>query len=107
MPDHLHALVGATTNEADFRQFIRIAKQRSSYHFAYTRGERLWHPSFFDRTLRPNEDSLDVMRYIVMNPVRAGIVRDPRDYEFWGSELYEREELLEYVGGDRTPVPWT
>jgi putative transposase len=107
MPDHLHALVGATTDEADFRPFIKIAKQRSSYYFAQTHGERLWRPSFFDRTLRPNQDPIDVMRYIVMNPVRAGIARDPREYEFWGSESYGREELLEYVGGDPTHVPWT
>lgn len=98
MPDHLHALVEGLTDESDFRRFVNAAKQRTSHRFAQQRGEQLWQTSYFDRTLRADQEPREVMRYIIMNPVRAGIVRDARDYEYWGSQAFGREELMEYVG---------
>ncbi len=97
MPDHLHALVAGTRDNANFRHFVRLAKQRTSFHAARLLGGALWQPSFFDRTLRADEDLHETIRYIVMNPVRAGLVSVPHDYDFWGSEIYSRDALLEYI----------
>jgi REP element-mobilizing transposase RayT len=90
--------VEGLTDESDFQRFVNAAKQRSSHRFAQERGEQLWQTSYFDHTLRPDEKPREVMRYIITNPVRAGIVCDVRDYEYWGSQVYGWEELLEYVG---------
>src|SRR5688500_11917022 len=42
MPDHLHALIEGTCNESDFKEFVRIFKQRSSYHWKRRMGMELW-----------------------------------------------------------------
>jgi len=34
------------------------------------------------------------MNYILMNPVRAGLVQSWREYPYWGSTIYRREDLL-------------
>ena len=47
--------------------------------------------------LRSGEDSRDVVKYIINNPVRAGLVAHPSEYPYWGSGRYAREELLEYI----------
>jgi REP element-mobilizing transposase RayT len=100
MPDHLHALLVGTRADANFRQFVRLAKQRTSFHARQVIRSRLWQPSFFDRTPRADEPLTSVVRYIVMNPVRAGLVSAARDYDFWGSGIYSRDALLEYAGED-------
>ncbi len=43
----------------------------------------LWAPGFHDHSLRHEESLVDCARYIVLNPVRAGLVRRCGDYPFW------------------------
>ena len=57
----------------------------------------LWQRYGFERVLRNDEATAAVARYTIANPVRAGLVRSPADYPFWGSFLYTREVLLEYI----------
>jgi REP element-mobilizing transposase RayT len=59
------------------------------------RPKPLWQPGYYDQVLHEGEPILGVARYVVMNPVRAGLVADPRDYEFTGSTLYTIEQILE------------
>jgi putative transposase len=97
MPDHVHLIVVGKTAGADMRRFVGLAKQRSGYAFARTRPGRLWQPSFFDRTIRSDEDIVEAIAYVIRNPVRDGIVKDPVDYPHWGSQAYSREAILEFV----------
>ncbi len=50
-----------------------------------TGSDKVWQRSFFDHALRDEESLEAVARYIVSNPVRAGLVEDWRDYPFVGS----------------------
>jgi REP element-mobilizing transposase RayT len=43
----------------------------------------IWQAGFHDHALRQEEDMRAVARYVVMNPVRAGLVRSVREYSFW------------------------
>jgi len=43
----------------------------------------LWESGFYDRALRSEQDILPAARYIVMNPVRAGLCKRVGDYPFW------------------------
>ena len=101
MPDHMHAVVTARVDAADFPRFARLAKQRSGFQFVRMRGRRLWQASYFDRTMRSDEDLAAVIRYIIENPVRAGLASAPAEYPYWGSQTYTREEILEFVGRGR------
>jgi putative transposase len=100
MPDHVHLLV-QTTEGGDIMQFARLAKQLSGYAHAQTTRERLWQPSWHDRLLRDSDDRLDVARYLLENPIRAGLVDDVSAYPFLGSGTTTREALLEWVMADR------
>ncbi len=43
----------------------------------------LWQPGFHDRAIRKEEDLQAVARYIVANPVRAGLAGKVGDYPLW------------------------
>jgi putative transposase len=97
MPDHVHLLATAQADAADFQRFVKLAKQRSGFAFKQATGERLWQDSYFDRTLRDNEPSVEVIGYIIANPVRAGLVQTPAQYPYWGSQIYSREEIIDFI----------
>ena len=97
MPDHVHALVSTLAVDADFHRFIRTAKQRSGFEFRRRTGHRLWQDSFFDRTVRDDESPVLIMSYIIGNPVRAGLVRTPEEYPYWGSQVHSRREILDFI----------
>jgi putative transposase len=45
----------------------------------------VWDVGFHDRAVRQDDDLVDMARYLVLNPVRAGLVRRVRDYPYWGA----------------------
>jgi len=95
MPDHLHLLVEALRDDADAARFVHQAKQRSGYVFSRERGAQLWQPSFYDHILRGADATLSVVRYILENPVRAGLVAAPEDYPFSAAPQYGIHEVME------------
>ena len=94
MPDHLHLLVEGLSEGADFRNFMRLFKQGSSYQWKQRYRRELWQRSYFDHVLRDDEDTIAVARYILGNPVRAGLVSSPEDYPFLGSMTMDLRDLL-------------
>jgi REP element-mobilizing transposase RayT len=97
MPDHAHFLVEGTRAGSDLRAFVKLAKQRSGAAFALAERRRLGQEGFHDRVLRADEDAKVVARYIVANPVRAGLVVNPGDYPYSGSEVWTTADLIESV----------
>ena len=94
MPDHVHLLVKGRTPQADLRAFVAVSKQRAAYAARQAVEGKLWQAGYFERTLRESDDLFDVARYIVQNPVRAGLVTSPSDYPFLGSETLSVEALV-------------
>ena len=95
MPDHVHLLIEGLQDDADCLRFIKCAKQYSGYYYSKLRGEKLWQRYGFEHVLRDDELVPVIARYILQNPVRAGLVVDARDYPYAGSQTYSIEELLE------------
>jgi REP-associated tyrosine transposase len=94
MPDHLHGLLDSQTDDSNFREVVRIFKQRSSFEWKRTTGTVLWQRSYYDRVLREDEDTIAVARYILENPVRAKLVKEPLEYPFLGSGTMDVRDLL-------------
>ena len=94
MPDHVHLLVEAGDEASDCRRLIQRAKQFSGFYYAKTFGERLWQRDGFERVLRNDEATLVVARYILENPLRAGLVSRVEDYRYAGSRVYSLAEIL-------------
>jgi putative transposase len=103
MPDHVHLLVEAQADDSDARQFINALKQYSGFYFKQRFGQQLWQRYGFERTLRDDEASLSVARYILENPVRAKLVRSPEDYPFSGSSSHSVAEILAAVMFEPNP----
>jgi len=82
MPDHWHGLVQLGEGEALSRSAGR-AKAHATRRWKPGDGSRLWQPGFHDRALRAEEDLLAVARYVVANPIRAGLSRSFGGYPFW------------------------
>ncbi|NOQ90256.1 MAG: transposase [Gammaproteobacteria bacterium] len=85
MPDHLHWLL-SLQDKYTLPQVISNIKRRSAYrinqHLNKT-GSPVWQHGFHDYALREEDEIKDVARYIVANPLRAGLVDKIGDYPFW------------------------
>lgn len=94
MPDHLHLVVKGTTDTSDLRCFAALAKQKSAFEFARATTNRLWQPSYFDRWIRPEESELMFVRYVLENPVRAGLVSRCEEYPHAGAGVWTVSEMM-------------
>ncbi|MGF0338054.1 REP-associated tyrosine transposase [Ectopseudomonas toyotomiensis] len=85
MPDHLHWLVAL--QQGSISNLMRRIKGRSAKRINALVGHqgKLWQDGFHDRALRREEDVLPAARYIVANPLRAGLVSRVGDYPLWDS----------------------
>jgi putative transposase len=95
MPDHLHLLIEGQTNDSDAKRFITRAKQYSGFYYAKTYHQALWQRYGFEHVLRDDQITRVVARYILENPVRAGLAECVADYPFVGSHVYEVKDLLD------------
>jgi putative transposase len=93
MPDHVHLLLGLG-NGSDLVSIIGAWKSMC-FRIRRRRGlrQRFWQRSFFDHALRQEEDLLFATRYILENPIRAGLVRNVNDYTLSGSFEFEVDGL--------------
>jgi len=97
MPDHVHMVITAMASDSDLRKFITRAKQAAGFYFKKAMRQRLWQRYGYERVLRDDEEKIAFIRYVILNPIRAGLVESSLDYRFWGSSTCSREELLEYL----------
>jgi REP element-mobilizing transposase RayT len=84
MPDHLHWLV--VLRDTPVQALMQRIKSRSAIAINKTssgHNGKLWQRGFHDRALRREEDLQSVARYIVANPLRAGLVKRIGDYPLW------------------------
>jgi putative transposase len=86
MPDHVHWLLQLGERD-DLSTVINRLKSSSSRQANRVLGQNgaIWQKSFHDHALRAEEDIRKVARYIVANPLRAGLVEQINDYPFWNA----------------------
>jgi len=94
MPDHVHLIVEGGDERADLRRFVQHAKQATGYAYRRRTSRRLWQRRYYERVIRDDEGTRAYVRYLLGNPVRAGLARVPRDYPFVGSGVWTIDELL-------------
>ena len=83
MPDHLHVLLSPATSGTTLAVFLRRFKSyTTNRYWALGGSRRLWQRSAKDRLMRTGEKPGTLIRYIVGNPVRAGLVRSWRDWPY-------------------------
>lgn len=80
MPDHLHWLL--KLGKPTLGQVVGQLKGRSFRASQPIDGD-LWQRGYYDHAIRTDENLLNVARYIIANPLRAGLVKRIGDYPLW------------------------
>ncbi|UVM48876.1 MULTISPECIES: REP-associated tyrosine transposase [unclassified Pseudomonas] len=83
MPDHFHWLV--ELKKCSLSNLMRQTKSLivREVNLSSNRNGPLWQQGYHDRALRREEDLVKMARYVVANPLRAGLVERLGDYPLW------------------------
>ena len=86
MPDHSHWLLqlGESKSLQKTVESLKSSTARDA-NAALARRGPLWARAYHDRALRCDEDMLAIARYIIANPLRAGLVQRIGDYPSWNA----------------------
>jgi REP element-mobilizing transposase RayT len=87
MPDHLHWLF-TLGERANLSTTMNRFKSGSSHAVHGLVGDvpHVWQPGYFDHGVRSDEDLRSIARYIIANPLRAGLCDSVGDYPWWDAE---------------------
>lgn len=77
MPDHLHWLFALGPESLD----VTVGRFKSMSARALRRPT--WQPGYHDRAVREDEDFRQLARYVVANPLRAGLADSAGSYPHW------------------------
>ena len=79
MPDHIHALLTPSPS-ISLERAVQFIKGGFSYRLRKVEKMEVWQPSFTNHRIRDVEDCERHRDYIRLNPVRARLVLDAREY---------------------------
>lgn len=83
MPDHLHWLFELRSGTLD--RVVQRVKSKSGIALNKATGSsgQVWQTGYHDTALRDHDDLKGFARYILANPIRAGLAKNVRDYPLW------------------------
>ena len=83
MPDHLHWLV--ELKDTKLSAMVRRVKSVSTRRVNTATGHAgsVWQRCFHDCAMRREDDLKAMARYVIYNPVKAGLVERVGDYPLW------------------------
>jgi putative transposase len=85
MSNHIHLLATPANEHGISKVFQSVGRKYVQYfNFTYKRSGTLWEGRYRSTVVDSEVYLLTLMRYIELNPVRAGMVAHPRDYP-WSS----------------------
>jgi len=91
MPNHAHVLFTPHAEESMLKilsSWKSYTSLRANPHLERT--GHFWYPDFYDRYIRNETHYQNVVRYIEMNPVKAGLCERPQDWP-WSSASYRQQ----------------
>ena len=92
MPDHVHLIclpLSDINGPFSIPEITQAIKGESAHRINRVLGRRgsVWQDESFDHVLRRDESVLQKTAYILNNPVRAGLVKEPSQYRWlWWDE---------------------
>jgi putative transposase len=94
MPDHVHIVLRGETPRADVWRAMVTFKQHTAFWLKKHDAQARWQKDFFDRVVRRDDDLMAELRYIALNPVRGGLVKDWVQYPFLGSDAFDLGDIF-------------
>jgi REP-associated tyrosine transposase len=104
MPDHVHLELVGLSSTSDLIVLLRDFKGVATAQARDVGIRNLWEKSFYDHILTAEDDHNAVASYIFNNPVRKGLAKDPRDWPYSGSWMFDWKKVLAPIG-EYVP-PW-
>jgi putative transposase len=91
MPDHVHFVLGLSPRETVSR-VMELIKGRFAHRWNRRTGGKgsVWQSRFNERALRTDDALRSAIDYVHMNPVEAGLVERPEDYQWSSSGWWHR-----------------
>jgi putative transposase len=84
MPDHLHWMVQLSRGRLpDLIRNFKASSSRKINEMDEIPGRRCWQRGYHDRAIRDDQELKVAARYLVANPLRAGLVARLADYPHW------------------------
>jgi putative transposase len=111
MPNHVHFILRSSTSKT-ISPALKWMAQMYSVHFnaVYGKTGHLWGDRFFSKEIDNDAYLLTAGIYVELNPVRAGLVDDPKKYD-WSSHTFYTDNSSKvplnpsqsYLGLDQSP----
>ncbi len=108
MPNHFHFCIKQKSNRPIYEIFNRfIISYTLHFNFKLKRKGKVFANKLQHKKIHDEKYLVDISPYIHRNPIKAGLVTNPEDWEFsnyqeWvgsrKSELFDNEILLNYFG---------
>jgi putative transposase len=84
MPDHVHTVV--LNRRHPLQSVVRLLKRHTTQRLkSVCFIAPIWQRGYHDHVIRRKEGLFHTIRYVLMNPVRAGLAEHWRDYQWSGS----------------------
>lgn len=97
MPNHVHLLLESSPHPLG--KFMQGLQQSYSQYFNLTHGKvgHVFQGRYRAIVCQKDEYLLELIRYIHLNPVRAGMVKDPESYAYSGHRCYLTGKATETI----------
>ena len=93
MPNHLHLVVEGLDENSDIYKAIVEFKQKT----AITMKNYKWQKDFYDHIHREEENVFNSLWYIINNPVRKELIKEPLEYFGLGPIDFNIEEMVKQI----------
>ena len=98
LPDHFHMII-QPTGTSNFSDIMHSLKPNFTREFKKSAGLssstslKFWQKRFWDHVIRDDRDLENHLHYIHYNPVKHGVVKDPRDWKYSSYVEWEQRGL--------------
>ncbi len=104
MPDHFHLELVGLGEDSNLVKMMKEFKGETTSAGREAGFRKLWQKGFYDHILRASDNGDAVAWYIFANPVRRGLVKDPRDWPYSGSWMFDWQKAV--APPDEFVPPW-
>ena len=116
LPDHLHCIWTLPDDDYDFSTRWRLIKSyfsrkcQETYQGKITDSRKkkqekaIWQRRFWEHCIKDEEDYNNHIDYIHYNPVKHGLVKAPKDWQYSSFKRYVREGIYDLKWGSQEEI---
>lgn len=84
MPNHFHLLIELLPENRGLSKIMQLIKGRSAFHInkRLNLSGKFWQDESYDRWVRDDVELYFIIKYILLNPVQAGLAENWEDWQF-------------------------